>query len=77
MTDESVFSGIHEVSIKLPTAPDEAPGLVLKWRRRGAMLEGLVSREENGRILTEWLPALVLSPETSMTPPDGVAAESG
>jgi hypothetical protein len=76
MTDESVFSGTHEVSINLPNAIDEAYGVVLKWRRQGAMLEGLVSREENGRIVTEWLPALLLSPVTSATAPDGVVAET-
>ncbi len=34
--------------------------VVLRWRRRGAVWEGLVSREVDGRATTEWLPALVL-----------------
>ncbi|MDZ5619694.1 hypothetical protein SFC88_02590 [Nocardioides sp. HM23] len=76
MSDETVFSGVHEVSVDLPTAPDQDHGLVLKWRRRGEILEGLVSREADGRVMTEWLPALLLSPEDSSTAPDNVPAES-
>ena len=67
MSDDTIFSGIHEVTVDLPSAPDEAPGLVLKWRRRGAILEGLVSREVDGRIVTEWLPALLLAPKSATT----------
>jgi hypothetical protein len=62
MSEEDVFAGVHEVTIDLPNAHGEDPGLVLKWRRRGDVLEGLVARETEGRLITEWLPALVLSP---------------
>jgi hypothetical protein len=60
MSEDDVFSGVHEVTVDLPNAED--PGLVLKWRRRGDLLEGLVARETGGRLITEWLPALVLTP---------------
>ena len=76
MSDETVFSGVHDVSVDLPTAPDQAHGVVLKWRRRGEVLEGLVSREDNGRVMTEWLPALLLSPEDTSAVADDAPAES-
>jgi hypothetical protein len=62
MSEDDVFSGVHEVTVDLPNAEGEDPGLVLKWRRRGDLLEGLVARETAGRLITEWLPALVLTP---------------
>ena len=62
MSEDDVFSGVHEVTVDLPNAEGEDPGLVLKWRRRGDLLEGLVARETGGTLITEWLPALVLTP---------------
>jgi hypothetical protein len=61
MSDDDIFSGVHEVAVDLPTCPD-VEGLVLKWRCRGAIWEGLVSREVDGRVVTEWLPAALLTP---------------
>ena len=75
MLDETVCSGVHEVSVDLPTTPEQDHGVVLKWRRRGELLEGLVSRESEGHVVTEWLPALLLSPEESATAPDSVQSE--
>lgn len=66
MTGDDVFSGVCEVSVELPSRSGAETGLVLRWRRRGATWEGLVSRETaDGRLVTEWLPALVLVPMTS------------
>ncbi len=63
MADEDAFDGVHEVSIGPPSAGDSEKGVVLKWRRRGAVWEGLVSRETaDGKMLTEWLPAVVFFP---------------
>ena len=60
---DDVFAGVHDVALDLPTAdPGERVGIVVKWRRRGAVLEGLVSREVGGRVTTEWLPAVIMTP---------------
>lgn len=66
MTGEDVFSGVCEVVVALPSCSEGEVGLVLKWRRRGDTWEGLVSRETaDGRLRTEWLPVLVLTPVMS------------
>ena len=66
MTGDEVFSGVCEVAVELPSSSGAEAGLVLKWRRRGDTWEGLVSRETaDGRLVTEWLPALVFVPLTS------------
>ena len=60
--DDDASYGVHEVAVGLPRGELEN-GVVLKWRRSGAAWEGLVSRETaDGKILTEWLPAVVLFP---------------
>lgn len=59
MTDQSVHPSAREVEID---APDQREGIVLKWRRRGDWFEGLVTHEVDGKIVTEWLPALELKP---------------
>jgi hypothetical protein len=42
-------------------------GLVLNWRTVGGVLQGLVTYELRDRIVTDWVPAMSLSPleETS------------
>jgi hypothetical protein len=59
MADQHVFAGVHEVAA-IPGDVDYA-GLVVRWRRRGDVWEALVTHEVDGRITTEWLPALVLA----------------
>ncbi|WP_146207207.1 hypothetical protein [Nocardioides silvaticus] len=60
---EEPFSGVHEVGVRLPSRAEVEVGIVLKWRRRGDIWEGLVARETaDGTLLTEWLPALVFTP---------------
>jgi hypothetical protein len=73
MSDQTADSDIAEVSDDLPAGPDAATGVVMKWRRRGEMLEGLVSRETDGRVFTEWLPALVLSTGRPLAATEGSA----
>ena len=65
MSDETMFTGTHEVAVEPPGAMQTDQGLVLKWRRRGDLWEGLVTREVDGKVATEWLPALVLNPLTT------------
>ena len=66
MNGDEIFCGVCEVAVEFPSATRAEAGLVLKWRRRGDVWEGLVSRETaDGRLVTEWLPALVLAPLTS------------
>jgi hypothetical protein len=72
MSDDLAVPGVHEVVISPPEQPAE-PALVVKWRRRGMVLEGLVTREVDGRVVTEWLPALDFEPNT---PPEGLLLES-
>ena len=63
MADHDIFSGVHEVTIEPPEGVDDpGPGLVVRWRRRGDLWEALVSQEVDGRITTEWIPALKLAP---------------
>jgi len=73
MSDQTADSDIPEMSDDLPTAPDAASGVVMKWRRRGEMLEGLVSRETDGRVFSEWVPALVLSAGRPLASAEGSA----
>lgn len=61
--DPAVF-GVQEVKVTLNGDTEEVDGLVLKWRRRGDILEGLVSSEVDGKLVTHWLPALAFSPES-------------
>lgn len=61
MSDDA-YPDIKEVTVELPDRIDDAEGVVLKWRRRGDLLEGLVSRDQDGRVVTEWIPALLLTP---------------
>lgn len=37
-------------------------GLVLNWRRLDGALQGLVTYEVGSRIVTDWVPAMSLSP---------------
>lgn len=62
MADEDVYTGVHEVALDGPVHTDTAVGLVVKWRHRGGVWEGLVTHEVGGKITTEWLPAVVLKP---------------
>ena len=39
-----------------------AEGLVLDWRKEGGVLQGLVTYEVRGRVVTDWVPAMSLSP---------------
>lgn len=55
-----------ETEEDLPDRSDEE--LVLKWRRRGDAIEGLVTREVDGKETTVWLPALVLTPKDRWLP---------
>ena len=45
-----------------PATPEPSPGVVLQWRRRGDVWEGLVPREVDGKIITAWEPALMMAP---------------
>lgn len=65
MSDQDIFSGVREVTVEPPEYADAMPGVVVKWRRRGDVWEGLVSREVDGKVTTEWLPALLLNPTDS------------
>ncbi len=56
---------MHEVTLTLPDMPGPSPGLVVKWRQRGEIWEGLVTREVDGKIITGWLPAVMLQPADS------------
>ena len=50
---------------KIPSSAAETDsgfGFLLKWRRRGDVLEGLVCRDVDGQITAEWLPALAFEP---------------
>ena len=59
---------MHDDATESSTRSDVDAGLVLKWRRRGDTLEGLLCRERaDGMLLTEWLPALVFQPLDSTT----------
>jgi hypothetical protein len=69
MSDQGVFSGVHEVTLTLPDSPEPSPGLVVKWRQRGQIWEGLVTREVDGKIITGWLPAVMLQPAASAEAP--------
>lgn len=62
MSDDLALPGAHEVLLDPPASPGKLPGLVVKWRRRGGVVEGLVTREEAGRIVTEWVPMPALEP---------------
>jgi hypothetical protein len=62
MPDQGPFSGVHEVTLTLPAYPQPTPGLVVKWRRRGAIWEGLVTHEVDGKAITTWVPALLMQP---------------
>jgi len=61
VSDDEAFTHVHDAEIGAPM-DDEEEGLILRWRRRGAVWEGLVSHEVDGRVITEWVPALVLPP---------------
>lgn len=37
-------------------------GLVLDWRKDGDVLQGLVTYEARDRVVTDWVPAMSLSP---------------
>ena len=37
-------------------------GLVLNWRNVGGVLQGLVTYELKDRVVTDWVPAMSLSP---------------
>lgn len=71
MSDDGNFRELQEGD------PDVGPdagcrsGVVLKWRRRGDMFEGLVSREVNGRVVTAWIPAMRMSPALPREPASG------
>jgi hypothetical protein len=65
VTDQRIFSGVHEVVINAPGHATDGTGFVVKWRRRGDLWEALVTHEVDGRVTTEWLPALVLTPQDS------------
>jgi hypothetical protein len=39
-----------------------AEGLVLDWRKEGEVLQGLVTYEVRDRVVTDWVPAMSLSP---------------
>lgn len=65
MADQDIFTGVHEVTVDRIDHVDNE-GLVMRWRRRGDVWEGLVSHEVDGKITTEWLPALVLTPMSSL-----------
>ena len=73
MSEDVAAFGAHEVLIDPPEQSGKLQGLVVKWRRRGMLLEGLVTHERDGRVVTEWLPALAFEPRV---PTPGVHAES-
>ena len=50
--------------------PHPTPDVVLKWRRRGDVLEGLVAIDFGGETVETWVPALDLAPATEMPPLD-------
>ena len=62
MSKEPAVFGVHEVRVTLSDSTEPVDGLVLKWRRRGDILEGLVSSKVDGRLVTQWLPALAFAP---------------
>lgn len=61
MSDHGTSVGVPRSTHALAERADEARE-VLSWRRRGDVWEGLVSRDVDGELLVEWLPALVLRP---------------
>lgn len=63
MTSEDIYSCADDGATGAVDDAVEASGLVIKWRRRGVRWEGLVSHEVDGKVTTEWLPALPLAPE--------------
>ncbi len=73
MTYEDIYSCAHDVATgdvdDAGAAPSEASGLVIKWRRRGVLWEALVSHEVDGKITTEWLPALKLAADVPTAVP--------
>jgi len=73
MSEDVAISGVHEVVISPPDQPGQEPALVVKWRRRGMVIEGLVTHEVDGRVVTEWLPAHAFEPGI---PAAGLPAES-
>jgi hypothetical protein len=68
MAEQDFFPGVPDVTIEAPDHAFEDTCLVLKWRHIGDRWEALVSHEVDGRVTTEWLPALVLSPTRSTDP---------
>jgi hypothetical protein len=74
MSDGTLSPRAHRRTVTRSPQPDEAPDLVLKWRRHGDLLEGLVSHEsDDGQVVTEWVTALRMSPHVE--PADDVADE--
>lgn len=65
MADQDIITGVRQVAIHPPGRALDDEGLVVRWRRRGDRLEGLVTHEVDGKVVTEWIPALVLAPHSS------------
>lgn len=57
---DGVFPDVQDAVVE-PTGCPDGEDVVLEWRRRGEVWEGLVRYEVDGRIRTEWRPALVMS----------------
>lgn len=62
MSKDPALFGVDEVRFTLNGSTDEVDGLVVKWRRRGDILEGLVRSDVDGKLVTQWLPALAFAP---------------
>jgi hypothetical protein len=76
MSDDDPFPDVQDVIIDEPLCADAEPGAVLRWRRRGDLLEALVRREANGRSVTSWIPALKVSTHSSVHHATGTEAAS-
>jgi hypothetical protein len=59
--DANAVTRVPELTILTPD--HSVAGDVVKWRRRGDTWEALMTHEVDGKIVTEWLPALKLTPE--------------
>ncbi|GAA3804117.1 hypothetical protein [Nocardioides panacisoli] len=69
MSDDLASPGVQKILINPPEQAAPEPRRVVKWRRRGMVLEGLVTHEVDGREVTEWLPALDFEPgATALVP---------
>lgn len=61
----------ERVCVSVRHADGPVDGLVLRWRKARGVLSALVTYELDGRIVTEWVPAMTLTPAD-----DGPGAET-